>query len=116
MTLHQACVTLESELISDTLNMTTLASWQKVLDETLHTLSSIQPIQAVTETLTLQQLATELSTKLASHSFISDTLLAQLKRLVPDSDHEKCVALTQFIVDSEYPKAQLILNSLCRPD
>jgi diguanylate cyclase (GGDEF)-like protein len=59
-----------------------------------------------------QQLIAELDALLANDSFINDELLAQLKMLFPDDRRADYNALIQYIIDTDYPKAKSVLNSL----
>jgi diguanylate cyclase (GGDEF)-like protein len=61
---------------------------------------------------THQQLIAELDALLANDSFINDELLAQLKMLFPDDRQADYNALVQYIIDTDYPKAKSVLNSL----
>jgi len=61
---------------------------------------------------THQQLIAELGALLANDSFIYDELLAQLKMLFPDDQQADYNTLAQYIIDTDYPKAKSILNTL----
>lgn len=64
------------------------------------------------DTLTLQQLMVKLNVALANDYFVYDELLEQLKMLLPDNKQAEYDILQQHIFDTDYPKAQLVLNSL----
>ena len=60
----------------------------------------------------ISNLLPELDALLANDSFINDELLAQLKMLFPDDSRADYNALVQYIIDTDYPKAKSVLNSL----
>jgi diguanylate cyclase (GGDEF)-like protein/PAS domain S-box-containing protein len=59
-----------------------------------------------------KQLMVELAALLANDSFISDDLLTQLKMLLPDDQQARYNTLVQHILDTNYPEAQAITNTL----
>ncbi|MDO9268189.1 MAG: response regulator [Methylobacter sp.] len=61
---------------------------------------------------TQRQLMDELDALLAGDRFIGDELIAQLKMLFPDDNQAECNTLTQYILDTDYPKAASVLNTL----
>ncbi|MDI1230743.1 MAG: response regulator [Methylobacter sp.] len=108
----------------------TLARWVKPVDaQSVSTLSALQnsdaesnlvqiPVQALSvaplpaESRTHRQLIAELNVLLANDGFINDELLTQLKRFFPDDQQAEYMSLTQCIIDTDYPKAKAILNTL----
>jgi diguanylate cyclase (GGDEF)-like protein len=72
--------------------------------------SSVVPLSG--DVSTHQQLVAELSCLLVTDSFIGDELLAQLKMLFPDDKQAGYNTLAQYIIDTDYPKAKSVLNTL----
>ncbi|TAK62602.1 response regulator [Methylobacter sp.] len=109
---HQACTVLNAQLQSGKFNDTTLADWIRISDKTISTLSATlthsSPEVPPGDVPTLQQLMG----LLAHDSFISDQLLTQFKLLFPDDKQAEYTALTQYILDTDYPKAQQVLNTV----
>jgi HPt (histidine-containing phosphotransfer) domain-containing protein len=115
--LHQACIALDTELVNGKYEPATLAHWQEALDKTMTAIATLQSEKAskfptVAPNLTLQQLMAELDNLLADDGFISDELLMQLKKLLPEQQLPEYKVLTQLIMDTNYAKARTILNKL----
>lgn len=64
-----------------------------------------------TELSTLPQVVAELVALLANDRFVGDELLAQLKMLFPDNRSASYDILVQHILDTDYAKAQSVLNT-----
>jgi diguanylate cyclase (GGDEF)-like protein len=60
----------------------------------------------------LEQLLADMSALLANAGFISDELLNQLNKLLPDEHRAEYPALVRHILATDYPEAQAILNTL----
>lgn len=109
---HQACTVLNTQLQSGKYNDTTLADWIRISDKTITTLAATQthssPEVLSGDVPTLQQLMR----LLAHDSFISDQLLTQFKILFPYDKQAEYTALTQYILDTDYPRAQQVLNTV----
>lgn len=71
--------------------------------------SSVVPLSG--DVPTHQQLLDELDSLLANDSFINDELLTQLKMLFLDDNQAEYNILTQYILDTDYPKAKSVLNT-----
>ncbi len=118
--LHQACAALDTQLVSGKYDTDTLAHWLKVFDRTMTILADMQNRQssltssaaAATDSEAFRQVLVELDALLVEDGFISDELLSRLKALLPDEQQTGYANLAQHIRDTDYPKAQSILNSL----
>lgn len=113
---YQACTVLNTQLKSGKYNDTTIANWIEISDKTLNTLTTIKghaslvPSGVVTPVLKLA--ANQLLGLLTHDSFISEQQIADFKALFPDDKQAEYTALTQHILDTDYPKAQQVLDTV----
>ncbi len=96
----------------------TLARWAKTADQTVPVPQSTEAefnpaVAPVSCDLPGQQLLiNELGALLADDGFINDELLSRLTMLFPDDKQDECKVLAQYIIDTDYPKAKAVLNTL----
>lgn len=115
--LHRASAALDAQLESGHYDATTLANWLRIFDRTMATLAELPAQQAIAappsvDGSTLQQVMAELDTLLAKDSFIDDELLERLKILLPNDKQAEYNTLSQYILDTDYPQARTVLNTL----
>jgi CheY-like chemotaxis protein/HPt (histidine-containing phosphotransfer) domain-containing protein len=118
--LHQICAVLDAQLVNGHYDAETLAQWIETFDRTMMTISDMLSRQLsvtfsdMSADVTSQQILAQLDDLLTKDSFISNELLARLKLLLPDDRQVDYENLVQHILDTDYPKARSVLNSLMR--
>jgi CheY-like chemotaxis protein/HPt (histidine-containing phosphotransfer) domain-containing protein len=116
--LYQASAKLDAELINGMYEPETLAQWLEIFHKTMDSIAALtrqfQPVPRVSSAnnMSLQQVMAELDSRLANDDFISDELLMQLKKRLPDEQQAEYDTLNQFIMNTDYANARFILNSL----
>jgi hypothetical protein len=111
---------LDAQLVNGHYDAETLAQWIETFDRTMMTISDMLSRQLsvtfsdMSADVTSQQILAQLDDLLTKDSFISNELLARLKLLLPDDRQVDYENLVQHILDTDYPKARSVLNSLMR--
>lgn len=109
----QACTVLNAQLKNGTHDDTAIANWIEISDKTLNTLAALEERSSpVVPSGDVPPIVDQLMGLLAHDSFISEQLLADSKILFPDDKQAEYTALTQHIIDTDYPKAQHVLNTV----
>jgi diguanylate cyclase (GGDEF)-like protein len=114
---YQACTVLNAQLQSGKYNDTIIANWIETSDKTMNTLAATEGYSSLVVPSgdvppVFQHVMNQLMGLLAHDRFISDQLLTQFKILFPDDKQAEYTALTQHILDTDYPKAQHVLNTV----
>jgi PAS domain S-box-containing protein len=115
--LYQASAALDAQLASGLYDVTTLSHWLRTFDRAMATLADMPcqqlPIAPVVISADArQQLLAELDALLVKDSFISDELLSRLKTVLPDEQQADYADFAQYILDTDYPRARSVLNTL----
>jgi PAS domain S-box-containing protein len=115
--LHQASAILDAQLINGSCDPETLRHWIEAFGRTMATLSAMLVVFPPDTPLSgdreeLQQVFGELDALLAGDSFIDGELIGRLKMLLPKDKQAEYNALNQHILDTDYPKARVVLSAL----
>ena len=116
MTLHQACIVLDSQLTQDGFNANALQTWLKVFDSTMLTLAAVvhiaPKVRAPVNSGDLAAAVAELEAMLANDDFVDESLLARIEHAVSADKNELFQALSRHIYATNYQEARVVLKQL----